>query len=68
MVEVFSLVGGDEFVIVRTFGRIGIQNCRRGSERCRKDSKRFSQREEGKSEKDFGRESLGSLRKFKEKI
>ena len=68
MVEVFSLVGGDEFVIGQTFGRIGIQNCRRGSERCKKDSKRFSRREDGKSEKDFRREILGNLRKFEQKL
>ena len=66
--EVYSPVDGDEFVVGRSFGSIGIQNCRKGNERSGKDSKRFSRREEGKSEKDFGRESLGSLRKFKEKI
>ena len=66
--EVYSPVDGDEFVVGRSFGSIGIQNCKKGNERSEEDSKRFSRREEGKSEKDLGRESLGGLRKFEEKL
>ena len=60
----FSPVGGDEFVVMQSIDRVGIQNCRKGSKRSKKENLRREIQKRLWKRRTLEEKSLRSLRKI----